>query len=239
MGCTKVSSGCANCYASENMAIKLRRGGRVNWGPGQPRQRTKWTDPVALERKAIQEDRVITVFPSLCDVFDADGAQLATLDHWRDDLFDLIESTPHLAWLLLTKRPDVALQPHWAERIERLGRNVWIGVSIEDQPNADRRVPQLLKIPAKNRFISAEPLLGPIDLTPWLHGLDWIIVGGESGKNARPMQLEWAEAIRAACEKQERTKFYFKQMGGRDKAKGGALLAGRRIQQTPVFTAAA
>jgi len=236
-GCTKVSSGCAHCYAEVSHAIKGRAasaGGKVNWGPGEPRQRAKvWDQPRRLDRKAGRENRITTVFPSLCDTFDDDSAQREKLDQWRDDLFDLIGQTPNLVWLLLTKRPEVAARPRWAQRIKACGPNLWIGVSTENQATANDRVPRLLTIPTQNRFISAEPLLGSLDLTPWLSDIPWVILGGESGPDARPMNLEWARKVRDDCA--GKSLFFFKQVGGHDKDHGGELLDGVTIQQAPDF----
>lgn len=234
LGCTKVSAGCTHCYAEVSQPIKMRKGGSIQWGAGQPRERTKgWDLPLKLERNAKDEHRVITVFPSLCDVFDVDPAQKETLDQWRDDLFDLIEETPNLVWLLLTKRPEVAATSRWIKRIAACGPNLWIGASVENQTAADARVPQLLKIPTANRFVSAEPLLGPLDLSPWLSEIPWVILGGESGSHARPMDLTWARKVRDDC--RDKTLFFFKQVGGTDKAHGGEFLDGEKIQQTPDF----
>ena len=238
IGCTKVSPGCAHCYAEQNLGAKMRRGGPVLWGPGQPRAKTLgWDQPAAINRRAEREGRVIPVFPSLCDVFDNDTDQRIQLDAWRDEFFDLIGRTPNIAWLILTKRPEVAVQPRWSKRIEACGGNLWIGASAEDQKAADERVPLLLRIPAKNRFVSAEPLLGPLDLTLWRGNLDWVIVGGESGPHARPMNLGWARKVRSDCAVSN-TLFFFKQVGGPGKEKGGDRLDGEIVQQVPPFRAA-
>jgi protein gp37 len=93
------------------------------------------------------------------------------------------------------------------------------------------------RIPAKNKFVSAEPLLGPLDLTPWISGVQWVIVGGESKKDARPMDLSWARAVRLQCA-EARVKFFFKQVGGSDAEKGGHLLDGEEIQEIPDWVAA-
>jgi len=114
--------------------------------------------------------------------------------------------------------------------------NVWLGVSVEDQHTADVRIPTLHEIPAVKRFISAEPLLGPVDLTHLgLENLSWVIVGGESGPRARPMDLKWARDIRAQCE-EAGVPFFFKQAGGRTASKGGNRLDGRVLQEFPGAT---
>lgn len=147
-----------------------------------------------------------------------------TLQHVRMRLLRLIVDTPNLDWLLLTKRPECYTRAVMLGEQDALPRNVWLGTSVEDQAAADMRIPQLLRIPASVRFLSVEPLLGPVDLEPWLHcdgfcpkspepdgayhydqcpirsdgsgpKIDWVIVGGESGPNARPCNVEWIRSI--------------------------------------------
>jgi protein gp37 len=239
IGCTKVSIGCAHCYAENNMAAVMRQGGRVKWGAGQPRAKTKdWGKILTWNRRAEKTGESIQVFPSLCDVFDADPVQKDVLDEWRQELFDLVRATPALTWLLLTKRPEVAAQPRWTEQIAKFGPKVWIGTSVENQAAAELRMPVLLnQIPARKKFVSAEPLLGPLNLTPWIGGVQWVIVGGESKKDARTMELPWARDVRNQCA-QAGSKFFFKQVGGSDADKGGNLLDGEEIQEVPEWDAA-
>lgn len=212
VGCTKVSPGCANCYAE---ALDRRVGGglvdgtkRLRWGKGAPRTRTKtWGDPVRWNARAAAAGRREKVFcASLADVFDPEVAQ-----SWRDDLWALIGQTPALDWLLLTKRPEGfrAMKPAagaWPA-------NVWLGVTVENQAEAERRIPLLLAQRAAVRFLSCEPLLGPVDLSHWLvdwpedqdgapypgNGFDWCIIGGESGVSARPFDLAWARSLVGQC----------------------------------------
>jgi protein gp37 len=175
---------------------------------------------------------------SLCDIFEDHGIQktygLSDTQQWRIDLMmELIPTTPHLDWLLLTKRPHyVYSMTPWAWwNGDGWPDNVWIGTSVEDQEQADARIPHLLKIPARIRWLSCEPLLGPIDL--WRAGatesdgaggerggqvinftrglVDWVIVGGESGPNKRPMDLVWARDIRDQCQAAD-VPFFFKQV---------------------------
>ena len=110
--------------------------------------------------------------------------------------------------------------------------NVWIGVSAGTQRRAEERLPLLLKVPAVVRFVSCEPLLEALDLTPWLGGLHWIITGGESGHQARPMNLEWARALRMQC-LMATVPYFFKQVGGRYHNSGGRLLDGRLWNDLP------
>lgn len=234
IGCTKVSPGCDNCYAEAREDKRLHR---VQWGPGQPRHRTKtWGDPVKWNAQHAaffaEHGRRQRVFcASLADVFDNEVPT-----DWRRDLFDLIERTPALDWLLLTKRIGNARAMleecyfgRWADRVRA---NIWIGATIVNQEEADRDIPKLLAVPAAKRFLSMEPLLGPVDLErprpgpdldqghghmicqPWLiqSGIDWVIVGGESGPGARPMHPDWARSLRDQCEAAG-VPFLFKQWG--------------------------
>lgn len=229
MGCTKVSDGCKNCYAEEMMD---RRYGKVQWGPQGQRVRTSaanWQKPLAWNRKAAAEGRRYRVFcASLADVFE----NREGLASWRNDLFHLIEKTPNLDWQLLTKRPENVMEMVGHDWYGEFPPNVWIGTSVENQAMADKRIPALLEIPAKVRFLSMEPLLGEVNLEDLAYEaagpawagynrlIDWIIVGGESGKNARPMHLDWVRAIRDQCVGAG-VPFFFKQWGEWFLADGG------------------
>ena len=159
IGCTRVSPACDHCYAERFAANRLG----VGWGPHAERRRTAastWRLPLAWDRKAERGGVRRRVFcASLADVFDH-----AVPPEWRADLWDLICATPFLDWLLLTKRPQnirKMLPAGWGE-----GRpNVWLGTTGENQREAERRIPHLLAVPARLRFLSCEPLLGPLDLT--------------------------------------------------------------------------
>lgn len=204
IGCTKVSPGCANCYA-ENLMDK--RYGRARWGNGNPRSRTSemtWNNPVKWNATAKLERKRYRVFcASLADVFD-DQVPI----QWLADLFTLIWKTPHLDWLLLTKRPQ-NIEPRLSEIAhgsdENLPvfsllpfNNIWFGVSVENQDAFENRVPILAKIPAKIRFLSLEPLLGDVELRDGL-GIDWAIIGGESGANSRRFESAWARNLVHQC----------------------------------------
>jgi len=232
MGCSKCSKGCDHCYASAMMEEHWRR---VIWGPGGTRKRTSpenWMKPLRWNKES-PGARVFCA--SLADVFEnykGDGSTLdqpTSLDQWRHDLFDLIEKTPALEWLLLTKRPQNAAK----FLRKRLPENVWIGTSVEDQKAADQRVPHLKSIPAKVRFLSCEPLLGPLNLRNHLPGIDWVIVGGESGKSPRPMNADWVRDIRDQC-LAAGVAFHFKQWGGRKKKEAGRILDDRTWDEFPV-----
>lgn len=163
IGCTKVSPACDFCYAEVSTPARtLRASGQETWGANAPRKRTSdanWREPLKWNRKAAAEGRRMRVFcASLADVFDNQVP-----DEWRADLFVLIRATPNLDWLLLTKRPqNIAkmLPPDWGAGYP----NVWLGTTVENQTEADRRIPHLLNVPARVRFLSCEPLLGPVDL---------------------------------------------------------------------------
>jgi protein gp37 len=230
IGCTKVSPGCDHCYAETWDARGLQQGA-TRWGPHASRTRTSpanWRKPLAWNKAAAASGKRARVFcASLSDVFDNHGS---ILDDWRSDLWRLIQETPHLDWLLLTKRPQNIKK--YLPAFMRPYPNVWLGTTVENQVEADRRIPHLLALPAAVRFISAEPLLGPINFTliddgrmdgipiafnalagPGWPKLDWIIVGGESGPGARPMDPAWARSIRDQC-KAAGTAFFMKQMSG-------------------------
>lgn len=265
MGCTKVSPACDHCYAERDTA----RFGRVQWGAGQPRVRTSaanWKKPMRWNRETFCEcpscgwrgersaaprgcdcpscmqagvlvsARRRVFCASLADVFDNDVDPV-----WRADLFALIEQTPNIDWMLLTKRiGNVPKMLRQILRLNGLPQNVWLGATICNQEEADRDIPKLLAVPAAVRFLSVEPMLGRIDLCEtfgmWWNqtmqcfesngasgfnrnptnlaerAIDWVIVGGESGPNARPMHPEWARRLRDQCAAAG-VPFLFKQWG--------------------------
>lgn len=151
IGCTKVSGACRNCYAETLMDKRL---GKVKWGKGQPRVKTSpanWAKPLAWNKKAEAAGERHRVFcASLADVFDDEVPDL-----WRVELFEVIEDTPHLDWLLLTKRNEYMrnfLEVRFA--MDELPPNIWAGVTVEDQAAAEERTPILLDTPAAKRFLS-------------------------------------------------------------------------------------
>jgi protein gp37 len=134
------------------------------------------------------------------------------LDVWRDKLWQLIEDTPHLDWLLLTKRPGYIKHVYpWKTRPRE---NVWLGTTAETQDWAERRIGRLLSVEARVRFLSCEPLLAAIDLSPWLREsqISWVIAGGESGGQARPTHPNWVRTLRDQCNTFD-VPFHFKQWG--------------------------
>lgn len=245
IGCTRVSPGCQHCYAE----AFARRYGKAEWGPTAERVRTSaanWRKPILWNRKAAAEGVRRRVFcASLADVFE-DNPQVET---WRAELFDLIIQTPHLDWLLLTKRPEniipalrkikVLTYDNLYDHLWLRGHfpNVWLGTTVENQAAADKRIPALIQVPATVRFLSCEPLLGPVDLsgttcdTVWIDAgyaatdpglgdlvreegwpIHWVIAGGESGPQARPMNPYWVRLLRDQCV-DAGVPFHFKQWG--------------------------
>jgi protein gp37 len=210
-GCHKISPACDNCYAEK----WAKRVGQTIWGQEAPRRffgEAHWREPVKWDKAAAAVGMRARVFcSSMADVFE----DREDLNQERVRLWHLIHQTPNLDWLLLTKRPQhiLSLTP-WAEDWPS---NVWIGTSIENQRLAELRLPHLLSIPATVRFLSCEPLLGPLDLSSWFNRssyepIDWIIVGGESGARSRPMHPDWAVGLLHQCLRAE-VPFHFKQWG--------------------------
>lgn len=206
-GCVRVSEACKHCYA-ESWA---KRVGQDVWGPGSDRRfftDNHWREPLRWNRAAEGAPQRPRVFcASMADVFE-DRPDL--VPH-RDRLFDLIEATPNLDWLLLTKRPQNVLRlTRWAQDWPS---NVWLGTTVELQKRAEELLPYLAEIPAAVRFISAEPLLGPLSIEPWLGStIDWVITGGESGPKARPASPEWFRGLLRQCMETD-VAFHFKQWG--------------------------
>jgi protein gp37 len=208
IGCSKVSSGCANCYAERLMDGRMKRGA---WGPEGNRQVTSeanWKLPKRWNKKAYEAGRRDKVFcGSLCDVFE----DHPVANSCRDRLFSLISLTPSLDWLLLTKRPENIEsnlpKGWWVGEWD----NVWLGTSIEDNKVVSR-MDHLREIPATVRFVSYEPAIGPIDELD-LQGVDWLIAGGESGHGYRFMHMEWINSIHGRCSWMG-IPFFFKQING-------------------------
>lgn len=229
IGCTKVSPACDHCYAEE---WNKRYEGGKNWGPHADRRRTKtWGNPVKWNAEAQRLGIRYRVFcASLADVFDN---HKSILPEWREELWSLIKRTPHLDWLLLTKRPQNIkkyLPSDWGKGYP----NVWLGVTVEDQKEAERRLPYLRSIPAAVRFLSCEPLLGPLELrrvaipeyvgsmNMLMDGVGWVIAGGESGLNFRHADPDWFRALRDQCVEWN-VPFLFKQWEGRSQREIKAL----------------
>ena len=228
-GCSEVSPGCDHCYA-RTLAKRLHPNLEL-WGPKSQRllfPPKHWNEPLGWNRKAEKVGRRDRVFcASMADVFD----NQVDLDEERAELWTLIHKTPGLDWLLLTKRvanvarmvPVSWMNGHWPKYVR-------LGISVVNQSEADRDIDKLVQLPCRN-FLSLEPLLGDLDLSSWLAiepdrnwswrvktkffedpQIDWVIVGGESGSGARPMNPRWARDLRDQCVAAA-VPFMFKQWG--------------------------
>ena len=234
-GCTRVSPGCARCYA-ETFA---KRTGHAVWGQNAPRRTfgdKHWLEPLKWNRDAEAAGRPALVFcASMADVFE-DHPEVV---EERERLWRLIGQTQHLRWLLLTKRPENVLGmvpwfwlPPEGAKVTHWPDNVWVGTTVEDQQRAAERLDHLAFIPAPVRFLSCEPLLGPVDLTPWIASVDWIIAGGESGARHRPLNLDHARALRDQADAAG-VPFFLKQIGGQYPTSGGDELDGETRKAWP------
>ncbi len=225
-GCAKVSPGCDNCYAQ---AMDHRTGG--NHWQDKPRTMSddNWRKPLRWQKQAKESGVPHRVFcGSMCDWADKNAP-----DGQRDRLWKLIRDTPDLQWQLLTKRaPNIQkyLPDDWGDGY----KNVWLGVTIEDQSHGVPRIGVLREIAAHIRFLSIEPLiqdLGTLDL----RGIGWVIIGGESGPKAREMDRFWVMAIIEQCRAQG-VPVFFKQWGswyGSANDKGGCRIYGREVKEWP------
>lgn len=221
-GCTRVSAACKHCYAE----AWAKRVGKKVWGAKAPRRffgDAHWSEPLTWNEEAEAHGSHARVFcASMADVFEA----RKDLDPWRQRLWALIEKTPHLDWLLLTKRPErISRTVPWSTDWPK---NVWMGTTVEDQESADERLPQLASVPAVVRFISAEPLLSKLEIGTWLGtSIDWVITGGESGPRARPSSPSWFRHLLIQC-MQADVPFHFKQWGDWAPGQGINLAAKRK-----------
>ncbi|MCP1757876.1 DUF5131 family protein [Bradyrhizobium elkanii] len=227
-GCTILSPGCTNCYAMR-MAARLEAMGMEKYR-GLTRKsgrRAVWTGKIRLDRGALRvpqrwrKPRRIFV-NSMSDLFHEAVPAKFVAEVWA-----VMGSTPWHTYQILTKRPDRMAQ---LTRSLPVLRNVWLGTSVENAAYLSR-IDELRRVSAAVRFISFEPLLGPMG-APNLRGIDWAIVGGESGPRSRPMLEEWVHEIEAACRRSE-TAFFFKQWGGVRKDKTGREYRGRTFDEMP------
>jgi protein gp37 len=215
-GCDNVSPGCDNCYA-ETLAVRLKAMGNPRYKDGFA---VTLHDDMVDRPFSWRRPRLVFV-NSMSDLFHPKVPS----DFIRR-VFSVMAETPQHTYQVLTKRP---------KRVARMANtlpwptNVWMGVSIESQ-NFDWRIDDLRAVPAKTRFLSCEPLLGPLELD--LSGIHWVIVGGESGHGFRPIEAEWARQIRATCVTAG-VDFFFKQWGGRTPKAGGRMLDGRTHDDMP------
>lgn len=255
-GCDRVSAGCDHCYAM-TLAKRLKGMGSAKYqndgdpntsGPGfgvtiHPQsldEPLKWNKPKRI------------FVNSMSDLFHAEVP-----DYFIEQIFAVMAASSQHTYQILTKRP-ARMRSFLRKATDRVSngqkpfdhpyisgstwplRNVWLGVSAENQKTANLRVPKLLDTPAAVRFISAEPLLGPISLLTWLNGgfghvapdLHWVIAGGESGAQARPVDADWIRGLRDECDAAGLA-FLFKQWGGRTPKTGGRELDGRTWDEYP------
>ncbi|WP_026258831.1 DUF5131 family protein [Uliginosibacterium gangwonense] len=228
VGCTKVSPGCKNCYA-EVMSSRLRAMGTPGYEHGFELRLLEQR----LQDPLLRKKPTVYFVNSMSDLFHDDIP-----DAYIEKVFDVIERTPHHTYQILTKRAK-RMARFFAKR--PVPKNAWMGVSVEDKRYGVPRIDFLRKVPASIRFLSVEPLLedvGALDLAE----IHWVIVGGESGPKARPMQQSWVDAIRIQCEEQK-VAFFFKQWGGwgadgvkRAKKHNGRELHGRTWDELPAQT---
>jgi protein gp37 len=230
IGCTNISPACDHCYA-ESLA---KRWSWVEWGPGKARKRTSeanWRKPLVWDRQAAANETRPRVFCASL----ADWADSEVSEDWREDLFHLIASTPHLEWLLLSKRH--ALVRGFLLRYAKGLKNIRIGMTVENDDFAKLRLSRLhmIKQDGYPTFVSYEPALGPVDWDRWLDRtriegcVDWLIAGGESGRGYRAPTVKWFQDARDACRKHG-VPFHFKQWGG---VATGAVLDGSEHFEFP------
>jgi protein gp37 len=216
-GCTKVSPGCKNCYA-ERLAYRLRAMGNRRYERGF--DITLHPDQLTLPLTWRRPRRIFV--NSMSDLFHE-----TIPDDYVQTVFDVMASAHWHVFQILTKRAE-----RLASLVDKLAwsPNVWQGVSVENAGYTSR-IAHLRAVPAAVRFLSIEPLLGPIGALP-LSGVDWVIVGGESGGHRRPVDPDWVRSIRDQCVA-TKTAFFFKQWGGRTPKSGGRLLDGRTWDELP------
>ena len=224
-GCTKVSAGCKNCYA-EVMANRLRAIGT----PGYDNGFEFSLIPERLEQPLHKKKGTKYFVNSMSDLF---HEQMPI--EFLNKIMDVIDNTPRHIYQILTKREDVMFE-YFKNR--PVPKNIWLGVSVEDKKHGVPRIDKLRNIDATIKFLSIEPLLENIEEID-LSGIDWVIVGGESGAKARPMKKEWALNIKKQC-KEQSTAFFFKQWGTwgadgvrRSKKSNGRILEGKEWNEYP------
>lgn len=234
-GCQRVSPGCQHCYA-ETFAKRL--GMPHLWGAGSNRRRMSpayWAQPLKWNQEAANAKIPPRVFcASMADVFE-DHPDVG-LD--RVKLWALIEMTPNLDWLLLTKRPENILNmlpARWSDHVVGGGpipENVWLMTTAEDQTRFDLRMQYMAPLTASVIGLSVEPMLGPVKLEEYQGYIDWVICGGESGPGARPMDLAWARDLRDQCDELE-IPFFMKQLGSATMRQLGGSGKGEALEDLP------
>ncbi|MBC8179895.1 phage Gp37/Gp68 family protein [candidate division KSB1 bacterium] len=219
-GCTKISPGCKNCYA-ERMTKRLTAMGQLNYRNGF--KLTTHDHVVALPRTWKKHQTIFV--NSMSDLFHEDVP-----DSFILKVFKSMEEANWHVFQVLTKR---------SERLAKIAqilpwpKNIWMGVSVENE-DYTFRIDHLRTIPAYIKFLSCEPLIGPVPNMN-LNGIDWVIVGGESGPKSRPIEEEWVTDIRDQCQDSQAS-FFFKQWGGVNKKKNGRILVNKTWNEMPLYT---
>ncbi len=231
VGCTKISAGCKHCYA-ETMARRLQAMGVAGYEEGFKKVRTL---PFRLHEPLNRRQPTVYFVNSMSDLFHKDVP-----DSFIDRVFDVMAKCPQHTFQVLTKRTS-RMAEYSQERV--VSDNVWLGTSVENRRHGVPRIAHLQSTKAKTRFLSVEPLLenvGKLDLT----GIEWVIVGGESGHGARPMKESWVINVKRQCEEQG-VDFFFKQWGAfgadgikRDKKSNGRVLQGQTWNAMPAVASA-
>lgn len=228
IGCTKLSAGCKNCYA-ETMARRLRAMGNKDYKDGFKFKIL----PHRLSETINNNTPTMYFVNSMSDLFHEDIPK-----DYLDEILNVIETTPQHTYQVLTKRAK-RMQSYFKKMA--IPRNLWLGVTVEDKKSGLQRIDYLRNLEAEIKFLSCEPLLEDLGIID-LRGIDWVIVGGESGKLARPIQEEWIIKIKNQCTN-SKVEFFFKQWGtwGKDgvkrskKANGNDLL-GKKWEAIPLVS---
>jgi len=216
-GCSKVSQGCKFCYA-EIMSKRLQAMGVEKYKDNFKVR----THPAALKVPYTWKKSKVVFVNSMSDLFHEE----VPLD-FIQEVFRVMRDNPQHVFQVLTKRAErlLELSPHL-----KWSHNIWMGVSVEDQ-KVEHRIDLLRETGARVKFLSLEPLIGPLPNLD-MKNIDWVIVGGESGHNPRPMHVDWVIDIQEQCEKSD-VPFFFKQWGGKNKKKNGRLLNGKTYDEMP------
>jgi len=220
-GCSKISEGCVNCYA-ERLAKRLKAMGQKNYANGF----NVTLHPHALTIPLKWKKSRLVFVNSMSDLFHHEVPL-----EFIQQIFNIMNQASWHRFQVLTKRAERLAE--LAPLLNKWSENIWMGVTVEKDTYLDR-LKYLKKVPAATRFLSLEPLLGPItniDLTD----IHWVIVGGESGPNARPMKKEWVIDIQKQCV-ESHVPFFFKQWGGVNKKKAGRILNGRTFDEMPILS---
>lgn len=216
-GCTQISEGCQNCYA-KRMAERLFAMGQEKYKNGFKLT----THPNCLKEPLIWKKPQIIFVCSMSDLFHE-----SVPDEFIVQVFEIMNRASWHTFQVLTKRSkrlkEIAPKLNWT-------KNIWLGVTVESDNHKDR-INDLINTPAKIKYLSVEPMLSEVKQLP-LSGIDWVIVGGESGPGARPIQEKWILPIRDKCNAMN-IPFFFKQWGGKNKKQAGSLLQGKQWKQMP------